>query len=392
MSDPVLTTPDAYDLSAIDAEILTPIICALLETETVELIDWRHRRIHGGFGDAGGTVISGLFRFEGDARDRGAIRDWSIVLKVVGAGAGGADPSDTRYWKREVLAYQSGILADLPGGLAAPRSYGAIEFGEAVVGLWLEDLTDDIGPVWPLAHYGVVASHLGQFNGAYLAGKPMPPGVWMSRNWIRQHVAQSEAQFAQLEREQYEPDTRRWFLGDDAQGFLRLWADRAHFLDTLDRLPQTFVHRDAFRRNLFARRSEAGKLSTMAVDWSYPGIGAIGEELVSLVCATVAYKEISVEDTLELDRLIFKGYLAGLGDAGWTGDPRLARLGFTAGAAMIFGLGYAPFLIPESFFPSLEGAFGIPMDELRPLWAKVNRTVLALADEARQLIVELELV
>lgn len=391
MNDRAHPSSSPYDLDTIGAQALTPIICMLFESDVVELLDWRHSRIHGGFGDASGAVISALFRFEGQARDRAAIRDWSLVLKIVGTAEGGADPSDARYWKREVLAYQSGALADLSGGLAAPRFYGVIEFAEEVVGFWLEDLTDDIGPVWPLNRYGLAARHLGQFNGSYLAGKVMPAGPWVSRDWIRHLVSPSEAQFAELKRSQQEPETRQSFLDDDAGRFLRLWADRASFLAALNRLPQTFVHRDAFRRNLFARQSEEGELSTVAVDWAFPGIGAVGEELASLFCATLIYAEVDMADARELDKLVFEGYLAGLSDAGWTGDPRLVRLGFSAASAMIFVLGYTVFMIPESLFPALEDTFGMPMAALIPLWAMCNRTTLELADEARQLMEELGL-
>jgi hypothetical protein len=391
MNDPAHPSSSPYDLSAIDARTLTPVIRTLLKSDVVELLDWRHSGIHGGFGDADGAVISALFRFEGQARDGDAVRDWSLLLKIVGTAEGGADPSDTRYWKREVLAYQSGALADLSGGLAAPRFYGVIEFAEEMVGFWLEDLTDDIGPLWPLERYGLAARHLGQFNGSYLTGKAMPTGPWVSRDWIRHHVSPNEALFAELERSQHEPEARRWFLDDDAGRILRLWEERASFLAALNRLPQTFVHRDAFRRNLFARQSEEGELSTVAVDWAFPGIGAVGEDLTSLFCATLAYAEVDMADARELDKLVFEGYLAGLGDAGWTGDPRLARLGFTAASAMIFGLGYSAFMIPESFFPALEDTFGMPMAALISLWAMWRRTTLDLADEARQLMAELGL-
>ena len=100
-------------------------------------------------------------------RDQGAEKQWSLILKVVGSTAAQDDPNDVRYWKREVLAYQSGHLADLAGSLTAPRFFGTYEFSEKAVGLWLEDVIDTIGR-WPLQHYRLVARHLGQFNGAYV--------------------------------------------------------------------------------------------------------------------------------------------------------------------------------------------------------------------------------
>jgi hypothetical protein len=109
---------------------------------------------------------------------------------------------------------------------------------------------------------------------------------------------------------------------------------------------------------------------------------------VVFVTGVSGYAEVDIEDAPELDTLVFEGYLVGLGDAGWTGDPGLARLGFTAASAMIFAFGYSVFLILESLFPTLEDTFGTSKAALIPLWAVCNRATLVLADEARQLMAE----
>jgi hypothetical protein len=71
-----------------------------------------------------------VYRFTGNATVDSEIRDWSVILKVVGTRNNRSDPSEPRYWKREVLAYQSGQLANLAGELAAPRFFGTIEFAD----------------------------------------------------------------------------------------------------------------------------------------------------------------------------------------------------------------------------------------------------------------------
>ncbi len=66
------------------------------------------------------------------ARDQGEDRPWSIVLKAVHAPLNHADPAHWNYHRREILAYQNGLLANLPGGLGAPRCLGITEHPEAV--------------------------------------------------------------------------------------------------------------------------------------------------------------------------------------------------------------------------------------------------------------------
>jgi hypothetical protein len=43
------------------------------------------------------------------------------------------------------------------------------------------------------------------------------------------------------------------------------------------------------------------------------------------------------EDLDELEDVVLAGYVEGLADAGWRGDERLVRLGYTAGIAMRWG-------------------------------------------------------
>jgi hypothetical protein len=374
-----------YDLSLINDRVLTPIVESALNRQPLELIDWNHVRVHGGAGDVG-SVLSGLFRFSGKAHHRDETLDWSLILKVTGTTDASQDPNEPRYWKRELLAYQSGQLGDLPGGLTSPGFFGATEFSEQIVGVWLEDMTDDIGTHWPLAHYGTVARHLGQFNGAYLTADELPAWPWMSRGWVRALVNGSATPIEQLRASADRPGVRDWYFEGDIERHLKVWDEREKLLAALDRLPQTFLHRDTFRRNLFARRASDGSEETVAVDWAYVGIGAVGEELASLVQASLVFSEIDMTDAHKLKEIVFDGYIKGLAEAGWHGDARLVRLGYSAGSVLIFELGYGSAPLDESRYAWAEQAFGLPIDDLKSLSAKSTHFCLDLADEARELI------
>jgi len=134
------------------------------------------------------------------------VADRSAVLKLVAHSDGGsvnwrsgADPSHWYYWRREVLAYESGLLASLPGRLRAPRCYAATARDDGGVALWLEDLGGASAAAWPIERYGAAARHLGETQGSYLVSRPLPTDAWLSRGWLRSYLAQREGDLALLE-------------------------------------------------------------------------------------------------------------------------------------------------------------------------------------------------
>lgn len=245
-------------LAAIDRNTLTPLVRSAVNSETVEVIDWDVEQLHGGFG-----LASAIYRVAGQARDRDRDPDndrvrivpWSLILKAVYPVQGNTQVTDSHYYKREVRAYQSGWLDDLPGGLVAPRCFGAVEHPDGACSLWLEEVSDDIGPRWPLEHYGMVARHVGQFNGACLVNGELPSWQWLSSGWLRGFIAVSESTIPLLRASLDHPLVRRWQPGNAIDRFFHLWEERGRFFDALDRLPQTLCHLDLFRRNLFARET-----------------------------------------------------------------------------------------------------------------------------------------
>ena len=90
-----------------------------------------------------------------------------------------------------------------------------------------------------------------------------------------------------------------------------------------------------------ARDQSATALQTVLIDWSALGYGAVGAEIGITTGVNLLWLEVAGEQAHELDQAIFDGYLAGLRDMGWQGDPRLARFGYTATAALVSGVATA---------------------------------------------------
>jgi hypothetical protein len=356
-----------------------------LKSETFEVTDWDYEQVYGGAG-AG----SAIYRFAGQGRDQGQSVSWSLILKTVCPGKDNVRVSAWNYYKREADAYQSGWLDDLPGGLGAPRCFGVVEHPDGTCWIWLEQVTDEIGYRWPLEHYGVAARHAGQLNGAYLVQRSLPAWPWLSSGWLRHNVENCAPALPLLRDSLDHPLVRRWYPGDASDRFFRLWEERDLFLGALDRLPQTLCHLDVFRRNLFARKTADGDDQTVAVDWAFVGRSAVGEELVPLVPASLIFYEVGLDKAQALEEIAFEGYLKGLRDVGWRGDPRQIRLGYAAAASLRYKFNdigrWLAVVLDENLHAMILHTMGRPIGEVFGHVAQVGRFADRLADEARELI------
>ena len=147
-----------------------------------------------------------------------------------------------------------------------------------------------------------------------------------------------------------------------------IWEERHAIVEAIEQLPQTFCHLDAFRRNLFSRRAADGRDRVVAVDWSMVGIAAVGEEIAPLVNGSVAFGSVSPADELELEHIVLEGYLEGLGDAGWRGNPDLVRFGYAATLYWRYAVGgfigeMIPWMLDERHHAAVEQATGHSMEE-----------------------------
>src|SRR5262245_33603384 len=138
----------------LDTAVLTRAVCAALGRGTAAIERWQLRPV----GAGAGAATEGVYRVWGTATDSGTLLEWTLILKVIRPAAAAWNPAAREidhpiYWKREALAYASGLLADLPGGIAAPRCFAIEERADESCWLWLEDVEDGYEPRWPLAQY-----------------------------------------------------------------------------------------------------------------------------------------------------------------------------------------------------------------------------------------------
>lgn len=391
-------------IQSLDRTTLTALARKAAGTDTLEIGDWNIQLITY---DATNPVSGGVYRVAGSGNDAGRSVSWSLILKIVQSPEG-AEPrpgywpgvflptdgldSPPMYWKREPLAYQSGLLDDLPAGPAAPRCFAVLEQSPSIYWLWLEEIADAYAGRWTLARYADTARQLGRFNGAYLAGRPLPDHPWLGYRWMRawlEQIAQQGGMQRIVSAARQQPAVRPAFPRSMAERLVHLWRERELFLAALDRVPQTLCHRDAFPANLFARCSPDGREELLAVDWSFVGIGPVGEEIPSLV-AIPPPPEMGGVGPAELQQPVFEGYIQGLREAGWNGDVAVVRLGYAASAALRYSCLTAGVVLLNAIEPNLRAAMeqrhGRPIEEVLKQQAALFSFCLELADEARELM------
>lgn len=315
----------------ISSDKLVHLVRRLLDTDTVEVGAWSFMPL--GQGSVGeGTA---LYRVAGEAVDAGRSASWSMVLKTLSELPGQSDPSAWYYWQREASFYSSELAHTLKA-LKPARCYlveerqdvnGKLEFW-----LWLEDLSEMEGTSWTRDDFGFAAAKIGEFNGKYVGTSLLPDYPWLCKDGIVSVIGQLAPLIDQLKANRNNSDLLNLLGADAIEQYLWHWEKRSRYIEMLKFPPQTLCHFDANRRNLFLNGTDDGSGAVVAIDWSYVGYGAIGAEMAILVIDTLIMGITSIDDIERFERFIIDRYIAGLVQAGWTGNADLVRLGYTSGA------------------------------------------------------------
>jgi hypothetical protein len=367
-------------VQSIDPSVLLSVARQAQQDPQFEITEWTVRPLS----NKGIINPEGLLLFAGHGRSGPDIKPWSVVMKVLRRQEQEPPLTDMWYWKRELLAFESGLLTHLPGPVVAPRYFGSLELTDGV-GLWMEHVVETAPARWTLDHYAFAARQLGQFNGAYLNGSPLPDYPWLSASLLRTWVG---SQVEDHEKAWESPNIRAAFPESLHRRWRQVWDERERYYAILDRLPQVFSHFDFQRRNLFIRARPEGQNEVVAADWALCGLGALGADVYSVVGTSLMLQEVDFTAAAALEAVAFEAYLAGLAEAGWVGDPDLVRLGYAAWLGLHWGAAVpagASWWTSEPVEAYALQQFGKKGKELAADIAAVCEFALGHADEARRL-------
>lgn len=351
---------------------------------STQIVSLKKAGFDDGFADAM-TGGDGVTRCSGVARSCRGAEPFDIVAKTCSAHPLGENPGSWLYWKREPLAYESGLLETLPAGLVAPKCYGVSYPSPDTATIYMEAVAG-ASKAWSFETYSRAARSLGRFNGAYLNGHPFEAYSWMVPSRANLWVDEARATLDALPDLKGDPVISRWLRGASFDRTCELWQRAGVLQDALRDLPRCLCHHDAFRRNLMVPPDDDPDSEMTAIDWAFVGPGVVGEEIAVTVGVSLKFMEVEIEDARRLETSVFEGYLSGLRAVGWTGSDRDVRLGFTASTAMLLALGalgpWLPLLRDPCFEPVIEKIVGVDRDRFLERLAALQTYVLDLGEEA----------
>jgi hypothetical protein len=238
------------------------------------------------FGDGTGAASGQVHRITARVRGGNTAQIVRKTLRPLEAGRhvdASRSPEHWAYWRRELLAYRSGILPSGPG-LRAPRLLGS---GEST--LFLEYVGAE------LSDPRRAAAELGRWHRH--AGTPDEP--WLARHQLAQRLAVIDLD---------------WSAVDVDPRLPSIWAERNAYLGALDGIPFGITHGDFGMGNL---RTDGADV--VALDWATLGISPVGTDLAHLALAAA-------------DDGVVAEYLDGLGGRYCRND---VELGFRATVALV---------------------------------------------------------
>jgi hypothetical protein len=264
------------------------------------------------------------------ARPPAGSRDGRPAGRAAGSSAWptSAVPSHWNYWRREALAYETGLAASAYGaGIAGPSLLAAPERADGCVELWLADVGGTGGFEWTAARLGRFAAELGAGQARW-AGR-VPPAGWLSRDWLAGYLAEGPSSRVTVRATDWDdPGVAAWPAPVRHQ-LRALWVGQRRVLAAARASERTLCHLDVWPANLI----DDGTRSVL-LDWAFTGAGALGEDPANLILDSFADGLMDAARLPEVTAAVTDGYLAGLRDGGWAGSADDVRAAIAAcGAA-----------------------------------------------------------
>lgn len=250
---------------------------------------------------------------------------WSLIEKTTG-GPAVASAYLVDNGRRELAAYRSGLLAELPAGVRAPALHGVDERPDGGIVLLLEDVRQDADGATAQDSIIRVARDLGRLSGTWF--HRLMPETWLFQDWIERH-SQSVAQAAGREALLRNRSRARARLGSQVDLGIGLIDAQPRIAALLGSLPQTLCHHDAVGANILRCNG-----MSVLIDWESVGPGVVGADLASLLFSSARRGDCSAGLISRCFDPAVAAFVDGLHEMGADIDPADVRLGVDAAIAL----------------------------------------------------------
>lgn len=273
------------------------------------------------------------------------------------------EPTHWNYWKREVLAYTTDLVSSYAQfGITTPSLLSTSARPDGSIALWLSVVPGTPATSWSPAGIGAFAFRLGAAQASYVDRIPSVP--WLSQGWLESYLART-TMWVRWDVDWSHPLAAVW-PAPVRSALASLWASRSSVLSAARQAaPMTLAHLDVWPMNL---------IGTALFDWSFVGVGGIGEDPANLIIDSVTDGLIPASYLPDIATSVISSYIDGLRSSGYTGSAasveRAIRLYGAAkyawfGAAVMGrainegALGHANYRIDETVSESLERHVGL---------------------------------
>jgi hypothetical protein len=241
------------------------------------------------------------------------------------------EPSYWNYWRREVLAYQTGLTATAyaPAGITGPDLLATGARADGSVELWLADAGQAEGFSWSVPRLAGFARQLGAAQARWAGRVPDTP--WLSRRWLAQYLRHEPSRSAGIRAADWDHPIVAAWPSRVRDRLRQLWAQRPTALAAAEAGQRTLCHLDVWPANLIDRDGES-----VLLDWTFTGEGAIGEDAANLILDSCSDGLMDMALLPQIAAGVTDGYLAGLRDGGWSGRGDSVRAAIAACGAAKF--------------------------------------------------------
>ncbi len=240
------------------------------------------------------------------------------------------------YWARERDVYRSSLSTVLNGtGVRLPKVLDEEATADGCA-LYLEDVDGRTGHELQLEDYLQVAQAWGRGQARLMSSK-LADAPWLSRDFIRAYARSKNAPYqalyddgcwrAPLIEENWDTRVRR--------ALIYLHEHSEVLFAIVQASQRALCHLDLWPNNVFLDAND----TLIPVDWSFFGLGALGEDIGNFIPDAVFDGFMPPERLSELDATLFDGYVAGLREGGVDVHEKELRRNVQASAVKYVWLG-----------------------------------------------------